>query len=146
MQKNKFKIWVLKTTNLDTQESLFLVFEEKPPNKFWLWFSFRNNRRTNVLLIIFFENAQKSCIPSKTLFWPFLAVYNFFCVFSKILTKITFVCLLFLKLNEKKMKKKKIGWPPKSAFSSFEIKTFKQIFFIFFFCFSLKNSRRTNVI
>ena len=32
------------------------------------------------------------------------------------------------------------------AFMSFEIKTVKKIVFLFFFCFSFKNNRRTNVI
>ena len=33
MQKNKFEIWVLKTTILDPWKSVFLVFKEKPPKK-----------------------------------------------------------------------------------------------------------------
>ena len=32
-QKNKFEIWVLKTTILDPQKSAFLFFEEKPTQK-----------------------------------------------------------------------------------------------------------------
>ena len=39
-QNNKFEIWVLKTTNLDPQKSMFLVFEEKPPKHFSLCFGF----------------------------------------------------------------------------------------------------------
>ena len=44
--------------------------------------------------------------------------------------------------TEEKIMKKKLVEPPKRAFLSFEIKTVK----IFFFCFSFKNNRRTNVI
>ena len=36
MQKNKFEIWVLKTTILDSQKRLFLVFKENPPQKKFL--------------------------------------------------------------------------------------------------------------
>ena len=32
-QKNKFEIWVSKTTKLDPQKSAFFVLEEKPPQK-----------------------------------------------------------------------------------------------------------------
>ena len=37
----------------------------------------------------------------------FLVVNNFFCAFSKILNKITFVCSLFLKLNQSRNMKNK---------------------------------------
>ena len=46
-------------------------------------------RRTNVLLVGIFENAQKRH------FGRFWWLITFFCVFSKIMIKITFVCLLF---------------------------------------------------
>ena len=36
MQENKFEISVLKTTILDPRKSAFLVFDEKPTNKFFL--------------------------------------------------------------------------------------------------------------
>ena len=39
-------------------------------------------------------------------FWPFLMVNKVFCAFSKILIKITFVCLLFIKQKLKKNVKK----------------------------------------
>ena len=54
--------------------------------------------------------------------------------------------LLFLKQKQKEKKFKiKLIDPPKSAFLS-ETKTFKKCFFIFFFCFSFKNYRCTNVV
>ena len=108
-QKYKFEIWILKSTILDPRKSAFLVFEENPQQNlffvFWLLFSFKNNRRTNVLLGGIFENAQKKLLTIKN---TFLAVKNFFCAFSKILMKITFVCLLFLNLKQKKNMKKNL--------------------------------------
>ena len=41
----------------------FFCFEEKPPFFYipvWLWFHFKNNRRTNVLLIDIFENPKNT--------------------------------------------------------------------------------------
>ena len=35
-QKNKFEIWILKTTILDPWKSAFFVFEEKPQGKIFL--------------------------------------------------------------------------------------------------------------
>ena len=85
-------------------------YRRKPPQKnifvFWLWFSFKNNRHANVLLVSIFENAPKSYWSSKTPFWPFLAVNNvFLCVFKNTV-QITSVRLLFLKLKQKKNFKK----------------------------------------
>ena len=68
--KCKFEIWLLKSTStiLDPRKSRFLVFVETPPPQkkkkihffvFWPWFSFLNNRHTNVLMFSNFENAQK---------------------------------------------------------------------------------------
>ena len=108
-QKYKFEILILKSTILDPRKSAFLVFEENPQQNlffvFWLLFSFKNNRRTNVLLGGIFENAQKKLLTIKN---TFLAVKNFFCAFSKILIKITFVCLLFFNLKQKKNMKKNL--------------------------------------
>ena len=51
LKENKNEIWVLKITVLNPRKSAFLVFEEKTPKQkifvFLLWFSFKNNRRTN---------------------------------------------------------------------------------------------------
>ena len=59
----------LKSTILDPQKSAYLVFEENPPNKilfvFRLWFSFKNNRRTNVIMVGIFENAQQKLLTVK---------------------------------------------------------------------------------
>ena len=128
MQKYKFEIWLLKSTILDHQKSAFLVFEENSRKIFFfvflLWFSFKNNRRTNVLLVAIFENAKKSYWPSKTPFWLFLGVNNGFCEFSKILIKITVLCLLFLKLKQKKIMK--------HSFTVFLFKNSKMTFFNLF--------------
>ena len=76
---------------------------------FRLCFSFKNNRRTNVHLVSIFENTLKKSYLSKTPFRPFLAkrpkwrfwwLIAFFSAFSKILTKRTFVHLLFSNLNQ----------------------------------------------
>ena len=48
--------------------------------------------------------------------------------------------------TEEEKKLKKMGDPQKRAFLSFEIKTIKKYFFIFFFCFIFKNNRSTNII
>ena len=65
--KYKFKISVLKTSILDPR---FYFFEQKTPPKklffvFRLWFSFKNNGLTNVLLVGIFENAPKKVIDRK---------------------------------------------------------------------------------
>ena len=60
-KKYKFETWLLRSTILNPPKSAFLVFEENPPQKmFQLWFSFKNNKLTNVLLVGIFENAQKN--------------------------------------------------------------------------------------
>ena len=50
-QKNKFKIWALKTSILDPPKSAFLVFEENPPPKkkkmFSSCFGFDSALKTN---------------------------------------------------------------------------------------------------
>ena len=73
-QENKFEIWVLKTT-------FFFVF--------WIWFSFKNNRHTNFLLIgrYFWKHTKKSYWPPKTPFGHFWRLITIFCAISKILTK-----------------------------------------------------------
>ena len=48
--------------------------------------------------------------------------------------------------NQKKCKRK-ISWPPKkSVYELWNKNLLKKYFFIFFFCFSLKNNKRTNVV
>ena len=111
MQKNKFEIWVLKFTILNPRKRKKCVFAfwRKTPNNFFLmfrlWFSFKNNWLTNVLLVGNFEIPQKKLLTFKNTILAVLAVNNFFCAFSKIRTIITLVCLLFLKLKQKNMKK-----------------------------------------
>ena len=114
----KFEIWLLKSTVLDPRKSEFLVYEENPQTNFFcmfrLWFSFKNSRHINVLLVCIFANAQKKLLMSKTQFWPFLAVNSgFLCVFkntdqSNISASIVFkaktkenICLRFLLQNSK---------------------------------------------
>ena len=60
---------------------------------FRLWFSYKNHRRTNFLLGGIFENAQQILFIENAI----LAIFN---AFSKIMTKTTFVRLLFLKLKQ----------------------------------------------
>ena len=90
-EQTQIQIWTLtfKKYHFGPPKSVFMVFKENQQKKFFfvfqLWFRFKNNRRTNVLLVGNFENAQKRYWPSKTVF----------CAFPKILIKITFVCLLF---------------------------------------------------
>ena len=96
-QKYKFEIRLLKST-VPPKKCVF-VFWRKPPNNFflvfWLSFSFKNNRCTYVLSV-FFLNAQKKVIDhQKRHFGHFWRLITVFCGFSKILIKITFVCLLF---------------------------------------------------
>ena len=95
---------------VDPQKRAFLSFEIKTQKKFSSYFSFvlANNRRTNVILIGIFENAQKKTLLTAKL--GFLTVNNFFCAFLKILTKRTFVPLLFLKLNQSQNTKKTYCW------------------------------------
>ena len=99
----KFDFWKVPFWTL---EKVHFWFLKKTPQKivffmFRLWFSFKNNRRTNGLLVGIFENAKKNLINcQKRPKWRFWRSITFFCAFSKILTKRTFVHLLFLKLNQ----------------------------------------------
>ena len=124
------RFWFLKKT---LPKNLFFVFG--------LWFIFKNNRRTNVLLVGIFENAQKSYSPSKTPFWLFLEVNNgCLCVFKN--TDQNNICAS-IKLNQRKI------WT-KIFFYAFHFKTQKclfggviQFFFLIFLVFDI---RHTNVI
>ena len=101
-------------------------------------FSFWNNKHTNVILIKIFENAQKSVINrQKRPKWRFWRSITFFCAFSKIPTKRTFVRLLFLKLNQGR-NTKKIFWGgflqnQKCTFLGVQNGTFKKSIFKFVF-------------
>ena len=88
MQKYKFEIRLLKDTILDPRKSAFLVLKKTPQNLFFfvfrLRFSFNNNRRTNVLLVSNFENAQKKVIDwQKRHFGCFWRLITFFVHFKK---------------------------------------------------------------
>ena len=72
-------------------------------------------------------------------FWPYLAVLAFFSAFYKILTKTTFVRLLFLKLKQEKTIYKKLVDLQKSMFMSFETKTLKNSSSYFSFVLALKS-------
>ena len=87
----------------------FVTVSKKFVFVFQLSFSFKNNRRTNILLVGIFENALKKVVDHQKhhfgSFWR-LIIYSI-------------VRLLFLQMNQKKMKEKKLVDPRKSAFSSF---------------------------
>ena len=75
-------------------------FWRKPPQKnlffvFRFWFSFKNNRRTNVLLVGIFKNVHTKFIDCQKRHFGCFGDNNVFCAYSKILIKVTFVCLLF---------------------------------------------------
>ena len=98
---------------------------------FWIWFSFKNNRRTNVLLVGMFENAQKKLFTVKNaILAVFLAVNNgFFCVFKN--TDQNNICVSIV-LNAKTEKKLKKNWlTPKKSFFDFWNKNHKKYFIIF---------------
>ena len=86
----------------------FFGFWRKTPQQFFFfvfqsWFSFKNNRRTNVLLVSIFENAlKKATSRQKCHFDRFWQLLPFLSALKKILTKTTFVRLSFLKLKQKK--------------------------------------------
>ena len=123
---DKVHFWFLKKTPL---KNVFFVF--------WLWFSFKNNRRTNVLLVVILKTHKKSYWPSKTPFWLFLAVNNgFLCVFKH--SDQNNICVsIVLKAKTEKIKKKKLVDSQKRAFLSFEIKTVKKIVLLIFLLFFL---------
>ena len=108
------QIWNLSFENYcfgPPKKRVFGFWRRNPKKNFFfvfrLWFSFKNNRHTNVLLISIFENALKKAIShQKRHFGCFRWLLIFFCTLKKIVTKTTFVCLLFLKLKQKKNMKK----------------------------------------
>ena len=97
-------------TILDPRKSAFLVFRVKPPQKNVLRIlaliqkTKEDKRRTNVLLVRLFENAQKKILVVKNAILAVFGSYvlTVFSAFLKILIKTTFVCLLFLNLKQKK--------------------------------------------
>ena len=112
----------------------FLVFEENPPIHFFfvfrLWFSFKNNIRTNVFFGRYFWKRKKNYSPSKT---PFLLFFWLIKVCKSVFknTDQSDICVsIVLKAKTEKNEEKR-------AFFSFEIKTIKTCFFICFFCFTV---------
>ena len=92
MDPQKARFWFLKKNHKK------LVF------MFWLWFSLKKNRRTNVLLVGIFVKALKKLLAiTNAILAAFWQLLTFFSAFLKILTKTTFVSLLFLKLKQKKI-------------------------------------------
>ena len=106
IKEQKFEIRVLKLLFWTPEKARFLFLKKKNPKKsfivFRLWFSFKNNWRTNVLLVGIFEKKL-------------LAVKNNICA-----------SIVFKAKTEKKFTK--LVDPQKSACMSFETKTVKKIF------------------
>ena len=106
MQKYKFEIWVLKLPFWTPEKAHFWFKKKKTKTNFFfmfrLWFSFINNRRTNVLSSVFLKTHWKKAISrQKCHFGRFWQLLTFFSALKKILTKTTFVRLLYLKLKQK---------------------------------------------
>ena len=97
-QKFKFEILLLKSTIFDPKKVHWFL-KKTPPKKFSSCFGFDSAWKTIDTHMFywseFLKMHNKSYWLSKMPFWPFLAVNNVFCAFSKIPIKITFVCLLF---------------------------------------------------
>ena len=114
-QKYNFEIWLFKSTILDPWKSEFLVFEENPPNIFiicvlaliQLYSALKTIDAQMFFWSVFLKTHKKKVIDRQKhhfgCFWLLITV--FLCI-SKILIKITCVCLLFLKLKQKKNMKK----------------------------------------
>ena len=87
-----------------------MVIEENPPKKISVCFGFDSALKTidtqMFFWSVFLKTRQKVIDHQKRHFGPFWQLIMFFCVFSKILFKITSVRLLFLKLKQKKNVKK----------------------------------------
>ena len=100
----------------------FLSFEIKTINKIFLHiffcFSFKDNRRTNVILISVFENAQKNhYLPPKTAKMAFLTGNNFFlCVFKNTDQKNICVSIVFKAESKPKQEEQNFvgGFPSKT--------------------------------
>ena len=100
------------------KKSVFGFWRKTPQKMFFfvfrLWFSFKNTRHTKVLWVCIFDNAQKKVVDCQTRhFGCFWQLISLFWAFSKILMSMTFVRILFLKLNHKKIKRKQIVLPLK---------------------------------
>ena len=88
---------------------------------FHLWFSFKNSRHTNVLLVVIFETAQKKVVDhQKRHFCRFWWLITFFCIFKN--TDLNNICAstVFKAKTEEKYKE--------NLFKSFYFKTWKCTF------------------
>ena len=127
---------------MDPRKGAFLVFEENPPKKlffvFWLWFSLKNNRHTNVFLVGIFENALKKVIDRQKLhFGCFWRLITFFVDFKYTDQNSICVSIVFKAKTEKNEEKKLVG-PPKKSIFEFWNRNLKKMFplhfsFVLFF-------------
>ena len=91
-------------------------------------------------MVRIFENAQKKLLTAKTAKMVFLMVNSFFYTFSKILTKKTYVRLLFLELNQGRNTQEKLvgGFSSKTKNALlrgfFKLKFQIRIFAFVFYC------------
>ena len=134
-QKNKFEIWVLKTTTLDPRKSAFWVFEEKQQTFFSSCFGFDSALKTKDAQMFFWSlflktHYKKAISHQKRHFGRFRQSLTFFVHFKKYWPSNICASTVFEARTEKK--KKKIVDSQKSTFMSFETTTFKY-FFIFLF-------------
>ena len=83
-QIKKFEIWFLETNILDPRKSAFLFLKKNhTQNCSLLWFSFLNNKPTNVLLVGIFLNTLKKLLSvTKRHFGHFSKLIAFFSSFS----------------------------------------------------------------
>ena len=113
-QKYKFEIWLLKVPFWTPQKVHFWFLKKIPEIFCSSCFAFDSALKTieaeMFFRSVFLKMHKKSYWLSKTPFWLFLAVNNIFLCAFKTLIKITFVCLLFLKLKQKKNMKKILLW------------------------------------
>ena len=83
---------------------------------------------------VFLKTHQKKLLTVKNgRFWQLITV--FLCVFKNADQNNIYMSIV-LKAKTEKNKKQKLVDPQKRAFLSSEIKTIKQLFLLFFFCFS----------
>ena len=96
MTPKKVCLWVLKQK---ASQNIFYLF--------FFWYSFKNNRPTNVVFVnIFFKALKKVNNCQKRPKWRFWLLIAFFSAFSKIPTNRTFVRLMFKAESKAKHKEK----------------------------------------
>ena len=125
------------------------VFKRKHPQQiFSLCFGFDSALKTihaQMFFVRYFWKYTKSYCCQKCHFGRFRWLLMFFCVFKNTDQNNIFVSIVLkAKTEEKKIQKKNRLTPQKMHFWVWNKNCKKN--FIFFFCFSFKNNRRTNVI